>query len=188
MVLMGIDQSLTSTGITIWDGEKFSWSTLSTEKTKGTKAPTIDYTRRLMQIADDVGDIIDNFGVELIAIEGMAFGSTGRTVFDLGGLSHILRAKFVEKGVDFVFIPTTILKNFKRKEKKEDKIQEAVNRVYDIPIVKNYGTKRTPNMLFDDNVVDSHALCIFIQQMAEGNLGSEFFDMVEHSRDVVFTS
>ena len=37
MIIMGIDQSLTSTGITIWDGVKYNWFIISTEKNKRNK-------------------------------------------------------------------------------------------------------------------------------------------------------
>lgn len=190
MILMGVDQSLTSTGITIWDGEKYHWLTLSTVKTKGTKSPTIDYTRRLMDLSQDVGELIKEYGVEMVAIEGMSFSSTGRIVFDLGGLSHLLRAKFIELDTPFVVIPPTTLKKFwfgKGNAKKDDMIQAAIDRGYDIPITKNYGTKKNPDIKMDDNVVDSHALCIFIQELEANKLNPEFLDVVEYSKNVVFT-
>lgn len=186
MNIIGIDQSLTCTGITIWDGE-FSWSTISTEKTKGTIAPSIDYTRRLMLITDQVGTIIKERKIELIAIEGMSFSSTGAVVFELGGLSHQLRAKFVELGVDFIVVPPTTLKKFwfgKGNAKKEEMHQATIDRGYDIPIKKNYGTKKELNMRMDDNVVDSMALCIFAKELSEGTLSAEYIKNIEQSKDV----
>ena len=186
MNIMGIDQSLTDTGITVWD-RVFSWSTISTEKTKGTIAPSIDYTRRLMFIADQVGTIIKEKKIELAAIEGMSFGSQGMVTFDLGGLSHLLRAKFVELGVDFVVVPPTTLKKFwfgKGNAKKEEMHQATIDRGYDIPIKKNYGTKKVPDMRMNDNVVDSMALCVFAKELNDGILNTEYIKNIEQSKDV----
>ena len=140
MILMGVDQSLTGTGITIWDGKAFSYSLLETKKEKDTKAPSIDYTRRLMKIKHLVKQFITDNKVELIAIEGMSFGSTGRIIFELGGLSHILRELFVEEGVDFIVIPPTTLKKFwtgKGTANKGMMIEETHTRKIDISIMKN---------------------------------------------------
>ena len=48
--IMGVDQSLTGTGITIFDGKNYSYNLIETTKTKNTKTPSIDYTRRLLKI------------------------------------------------------------------------------------------------------------------------------------------
>ena len=42
--------------------------------------------------------------------------------------------------------------------------------------------KKVPDMRMDDNVVDSHALCIFIQEMINNTLDPEFIDVVEYSK------
>ena len=110
--LMGVDQSLVGTGITIWDGKNYSYSLIETKKTKDTKAPTIDNTRRLIYIKYLVKRFIEEFDVKLIAIEGLAFGARGRSVMTMGGLSHILRELFVEMNVDFIVIPPTTLKKY----------------------------------------------------------------------------
>jgi len=189
MVFMGIDQSLTSTGICIYDCA-YHWSMIESKKTKDTKSPTIDYTRRLMDITKEVEDKIKEFNVEVIAIEGMSFGSQGRTIFELGGLSHILRAKFIELNIPFVVIPPTTLKKFwfgKGNAKKEEMVEEAMKRGFQIPFTKNYGTKKEPNIMFDDNVVDATALCVFLQDLDIGAVGPEFINMVEYSSNEVFT-
>ncbi len=187
--LMGVDQSLTGTGITIWDGKKYSYSLIETKKTKNTLAPSIDYTRRLMKIKYMVKRFIEEFNVKLIAIEGMSFGSTGRIIFDIGGLSHILRELFVEENVDFIVIPPTTLKKYwtgKGTANKGMMIDAAVNKGFIIPYEKNYGTKKMPDIKFDDNVVDSQALCEFIKDFSNGSLDSIFIDKIERSINVQF--
>ena len=51
MNLISIDQSLRATGITIWTSKDgYIYHLIGTEKTKGTKCPTIDYTRRIIDL------------------------------------------------------------------------------------------------------------------------------------------
>lgn len=190
MVLMGVDQSLTGTAVVIVDN-KFHYYLIETKRDKGTKAPSIDNTRRLLYIAKEIGKLIKKHQVEFVAMEGLAFGAKGRSVMTIGGLSHILRAKFIEHNLPFVIIPPTTLKKYwfgKGNANKENMYQATIDKGYNIPILKNYGTKKNPDMRFDDNVVDAFALCIFIQEMNKGNISSDFTNMIEHSKDVVFTT
>ncbi len=187
MNICGIDQSLTDTGLTFWSNGEFSWATINTEKTKDTKNPSIDYTRRLIQIADNVEKMISEKNIDLIAIEGMSFSSTGAVVFDLGGLSHILRARFISLGKKFIVIPPTTLKKYwfgKGNANKDEMLQATIDRGYNIPMLKNYGTKKQPIMKMNDNVVDSMALCIFAKDMVEGKLSEDFLKNIEKSEEV----
>jgi len=187
MNICGIDQSLTDSGITIWNGEKYIWDHLSTEKTKGTITPSIDYTRRLIEITSKIGKMIVDNNINLIAIEGMSFGSQGMVIFESGGLSHLLRAKFVELGVDFIVVPPTTLKKYwagKGNANKDEMLQATKDRGYDIPILKNYGTKKQPIMKMNDNIVDSMALCVFAKEMINGKLSEDFLKNIEKSDEV----
>ena len=157
---MAIDQSLTGTGITICDGKNFKYFLIKTEKIKGTKCPTIDYTRRLLQLKHEIQSMIVAYEIHMAAIEGMAFGARGSTVFDLGGLSHLIREAFMETNVKFIVVPPTVLKKHwagKGNANKIDMICEAEKRELQIPFLKKY--KEFPDKKFDDNVVDSAALC-----------------------------
>jgi Holliday junction resolvasome RuvABC endonuclease subunit len=173
-IIMGIDQSLTGTGITVFKDGTYTFDLISTSKTKDTKSPSIDYTLRLMSITESVEQIILKYGVELIAIENMSFGSKGRTVFDLGGLSHLLRAMFIKHQIPFIVVPPTVLKKQftgKGTAKKIDMIN-AVPKDIDIPFKK----KVDGIEMFDDNVVDSYFLTRFAQL-------TKIFDTVEYWRN-----
>ena len=173
---MGIDQSLTGTGIVIIEDDIITHQQLlSTKKTKDTKSPTIDYTRRLLVIKNTIKEIIVSFGIDMIAMEGMAFGAKGRAIFDIGGLSHLLREAFIELEKPFIIVPPATLKKFwtgKGNANKEMMINAAKDKGERITIFEKNE--------FDNNIVDSLALCrlcISIQQ----NKADDFKDMVEVS-------
>lgn len=190
MNIAGIDQSLTGSGITVSENGKYHYFLIETKKEKGTKSPSIDNTRRLLYIKKQIKEILIKYKIEFIAMEGLAFGATGRSVMTIGGLTHILRELYIELNIDFIIIPPKTLKKFwfgNGNAKKEEMVQEAVDRKCDINIMKNYGTKKIPNIMFDDNIVDSMALCIFIQEMKSGKLNPDFIEKIEQSKDVVFT-
>jgi len=142
---LGIDQSLTATGLTIYDGKDFIYKIIKTEKTKGTKCPTIDYTRRLLIIKKEIKKALDDFNIIFAAMEGMSFGSRGSTIYDLGGLSHIIRELFIEEGIGFIVIPPKTLKKYwsgSGNANKIDMVKVAEDKGYDISLMKNYGNKK----------------------------------------------
>lgn len=59
-------------------------------------------------------------------------------------------------------------------------IEEAYNRKCNIDILKNYGNKKQENIQFDDNVVDSRAICDFVLDFQSGKI-REFESMIELS-------
>lgn len=179
-VYMGLDQSFTGTGITIFPKDYFL---IETEKTKNTKTPSIDNTRRIIKIRDEVKEILNKYKVTHICMEGLSYGSKGRSVMQIGGLTHILRELFIELNIKFIVIPPKTLKKWFTGNGNSNKfgmIEEAVKRDYDIPFVKNYGNKKNPNIQFDDNVVDSLAACLFCKDFIEGK-ADEYKDLVELS-------
>ena len=179
---MGVDQSLTGTGVTVFrDGEEF-YDLLSSTKTKNTKSPTIDYTHRLVDITKRVGELIDEHKITHICMEGMSFGSKGQTIFELGGLSHLLRAMYFEKGIEFIIIPPKTLKKYFTDNGNADKlgmIEECNKRGANIPFFKRI-KKQT---VFDDNVADSYALACFMQDYMLGK-ATDFEKKVEKSWEV----
>jgi Holliday junction resolvasome RuvABC endonuclease subunit len=181
MVVAGIDQSLTHTGITIYNGE-YLYYLIDSQKEESS-SPSIEYTRRIIDIKNRIHTILQSQNVDVVGIEGMAFGSRGRAVFDLGGLSHIIREMLIEKGYAFIVLPPTVVKKYwtgKGNASKDVMIEEAYNRKCNIDILKNYGNKKQENIQFDDNVVDSRAICDFVLDFQSGKI-REFESMIELS-------
>lgn len=176
---MGIDQSLTGTGITVFDGSQYHYFLIKTEKTKNTKCPTIDDTKRLMKIWEEIDKLIHLYQVEFIALEGLSYGSKGKAIFQIGGLSHIIRAGLIENNIRFIVVPPTVVKKFwcgKGNANKILMLNEAENKKLKIPFLKKY--KEFKEKKFDDNVVDSHALCCLLQDY------EKYKDVVECSWEI----
>lgn len=183
--LISIDQSLTATGIVIWTEKNgYDFQLYHTEKTKDTKCPTIDRTRRILHIKDEIKRICQENNIQKSIIEGMAFSSTANYAFDLGGLGHASRIALIESGVDIVVIPPKTAKKYftgSGNANKQDMIAEAKNRNVKIPFMKKYSKILTD---FDDNVVDALAFMFFLRELYDGTLSQEFLDKVEYSTDI----
>ena len=184
--MISIDQSLRGAGITIFtEKHGYIFKLLSTEKTKDTKCPTIDYTRRIITLKDQIKDLCFEYNIRKGIMEGLSYGSSNSSiVFDLGGLSHVIRIALIESGVDFIVIPPKTAKKYftgNGNAKKTDMIAEAHNRDIKISIMKKYSKTITD---FDDNVVDSVAFMFFLRDYLDNKLSEDFIDKVEYSTDI----
>jgi len=182
--LISIDQSLTNTGIVVWTEKSgYVFRLFQTKKTKDTKCPTIDYTRRILEIKDEINRLCQEYSIQKGIIEGAAFGAGGY-LYDLGGLGHASRIALIESGVDIVVIPPKTAKKYftgNGNANKQDMIAEAKNRNVKIPFMKKYSKILTD---FDDNVVDAFCFMSFLRELYDGTLNPEFFDKVEYSTDI----
>jgi crossover junction endodeoxyribonuclease RuvC len=161
--------------------EKSITTCLIRQEQKNTKAPTIDYTRRLMQLKSEVKKLIKKHKITHICMEGMAFGARGQAIFDIGGLSHIFREAFIEEGIEFIIAPPKTIKKYFTGSGNADKlamIEECQKRGANIPFFKTIKKQR----VFDDNVSDAFALASFMQDYLDGN-AKDFEDKVEKSWD-----
>jgi Holliday junction resolvasome RuvABC endonuclease subunit len=87
MIILGIDQSYTSSGLVVVDGDKLLYSGVF-------KTPKdMDIFERAWRIGEHVLEKIEEFGVEAVAIEGLAFGMTGNATRDLAGLQFVIVSK-----------------------------------------------------------------------------------------------
>ena len=185
MVYAGVDQSLTGSGITVYNSGEYKYYLIESSK-EDSNSPSIEYTRRIMRIRDEIKKILEDNNVEYVGIEGMSFGSKGRSIFELGGLSHMIREMLLSEGIKFIVFPPTVVKKYwvgKGNAPKDAMIEEAENRKCNIDIMKNYGTKKKPNERFDDNVVDSRAICDFVIDM-QNNKANDFKKLVEFSFEI----
>ena len=124
MVFAGIDYSLTSPSITIYNNDQgFEWKNCQTyflsdikkthgihENIVGTPMPL--YTsdqERYHEIASWAFDIVYKHSVDLAFIEDYSYGSTGR-VFHIAENAGVLKQQMWESGVTFETIPPTVIK------------------------------------------------------------------------------
>lgn len=106
MRYLGIDQSLTGTGVCLVeeDGRFVVMSTVDTDDLRG--APRLAYIR------DTLTSMVRMFGpVGHAALEGYSMGSINRP-FDLGEVGGIVRIVLTDAGVRFNVVPPTVLKLF----------------------------------------------------------------------------
>jgi Holliday junction resolvasome RuvABC endonuclease subunit len=99
MNILGIDLSLTSTGISV-NGET---GTITTQA-KGAE--------RLSIISLAILDAIIDNSIEIVAIEGYSFASRNSQAFSIGELGGVVRTRLWERNIPYVDIPPTCRAKF----------------------------------------------------------------------------
>jgi crossover junction endodeoxyribonuclease RuvC len=150
MITIGLDLSLVKTGYAIVkdDGTVIA-SGLVRSKPNGDKP--IDETRRIVQIAEEVVQKIDEMCLgcapNLVAIEGLAFMAQGTSLVQLAGLNYLTRILLAEFNWPFLIVAPTSLKKFITGSGKGEKDMVTMS------IYKNYGFEA-----LDNNVADAFGL------------------------------
>jgi len=131
MIIIGIDPSLTSTGIcAMRDGVILSCEAVISKFT-GVKRLS-DFKEQLIPKCCYVTDIEDIDEKTVVFIEGYSFGSIGRKEFiaELGGT---IRLMLYEQEIEFIDVPPTVLKKYITGKGNADKVAMA------IAVQKQYG-------------------------------------------------
>ena len=150
MPIIGIDPSLTATGISVWSDKELKLLSLHTVKSD---PKTGHLYIRVQRILDKILSLdIDN--VEILAIEGISFGSFGRGYSNLCELQGIIRNTLWLKGKKvLIFPPSTVKKHLTGKGNTQKNM---------IPMAaqKKYGNLLIESNLeiLDDNQADALAI------------------------------
>lgn len=140
-VICGVDPSLQKTGIIILNsaGDIIHEELIKPKKLKGIE--------RLIFIRNRMVEILNKFGVTVVAIESYSFGSRGRATFSLGELGGVLRVGLTDAEFDFYDVSPSSLKSFIADNGAADKImmREAVKAKYKLDIE-------------EDNICDAFSL------------------------------
>jgi len=120
MIIIGIDPSLSSTGICTMD---------ETGKLLFTVAINSNHTsmERLCEIKKQIFDVVSSYthNKRMVFIEGYSFGSmNGREA--LGELGGMIRLLLYECGIEYVDVPPTTLKKYVLGVGKGDKVAMAI--------------------------------------------------------------
>jgi Holliday junction resolvasome RuvABC endonuclease subunit len=91
MKILGIDQSYTSSGFMVLEGD----TVLHAEKYVSNK--DTDKPARAWEIAKRINKIVEQFNPDIVAIEGLAFGMRGDATRDLAGLQFVIVCALREK-------------------------------------------------------------------------------------------
>lgn len=146
MKSLGVDLSLTHTGLVVLDGGKLVEKRSVLTKPKG-KRP-IDEIERLQYITEKIVDVIENHSPEIVAIEGIAFMASKTTALaQLAGLNYLVRRELLRRKIPFVIVAPTSLKKFitDKGNAQKDEMMLAIYRRWGVTIT-------------DDNEADAYAL------------------------------
>jgi Holliday junction resolvasome RuvABC endonuclease subunit len=109
--IMGLDLSLTGTGMVVLDNGSIMSKKLI--KTKPTEKTYIAEINRLLHIKAEIVSEIERVVPDLVLIEGMAFAVRQTTaVMQLAGLNYMIREYLAIKKIPFIICAPSSLKKF----------------------------------------------------------------------------
>lgn len=152
MITVGLDLSLVKTGYAIIgdNGEVLNSGVI---KSKPTGEKPIEETKRIVKIAEDIMEKIDETlpgkNPDLVVIEGLAFMAQGTSLVQLAGLNYLTRILLAEFKWPFMIVAPTTLKKFVTGSGKGDKDMIMMS------LFKNYGFEAG-----DNNEADAFSLAI----------------------------
>jgi Holliday junction resolvasome RuvABC endonuclease subunit len=138
-VILGIDPSINSTGLTVWKREQnihiyYIISNHLTKKMKDFHHDRFQYieyqkiqpdknveyciresqkTSNIFNICQAIREVIQNEGVTACVMEGVSYGSTGSAALvDLAGLNFAIRCTLKELNIPFMIVSPTSVKSF----------------------------------------------------------------------------
>lgn len=100
MNVLGLDLSLTATGVALPDGRSATWST------------TRRGMERLDHLRGKVIDLLEAEPVHVVAIEGYSFNSKGNSIVNLGELGGVIRWTLWRFGFTYTDVPPPCLKKY----------------------------------------------------------------------------
>lgn len=158
--VIGIDQSLTSTGVCVVEGKKVQLSTTICPK-------ATDEVDRLIEIETRLAEIIVENKVEVAVMEGYSFLGGGRLA-SLGEVGGIIKKMLRQLGIEFHIVAPMTLKKFCNSSKSKGK-----NKVM-LEIYKRYGVE-----FEDDNQTDAFGLAMIGTEIQYYNKNKEFSKMLK---------
>lgn len=155
MSVIGIDQSLTSTGVCLVEGKKVKMS--STIMPKAT-----DEVDRLIEIESRLAEMITASNVEVAVMEGYSFLGGGRLA-SLGEVGGVVKKLLRQLGIDFYIVAPMTLKKFCNSSKSKGK-----NKVM-LEVYKRFGVE-----FEDDNQTDAFGLAMIGNEILHYKKHKEF--------------
>jgi len=146
MKSLGIDLSMTGTGIALLEDGKLVYSETIKSKKEG-DTPDAE-VRRLMGIVVKVMehvDVIEN--LDVVVLEGIAFMAKSTALAQLSGLTYMVRKEMVDRDIQFFVVAPTTLKKF---------ITGKGNSAKDIMMLETY--KLYGESILDNNQCDAFGL------------------------------
>lgn len=146
---IGIDPSLTGTGVVVLVDGKLKEKALIKTKPDVEKTP-VNELKRLLNITSKIQLITNKYTqyTEMVVIEGLSFGARNTTaLIQLSGLNYLIRKLLYELNIPFTICAPTTLKKF---------ICGKGNAQKDLVMMKVY--KRYNVTLTNDNEADAYVM------------------------------
>ena len=116
---MGIDQSLSCSGVTLWDdGELFHFTAIKTQ-------PKTETILRIRQVIEELTFLIRQHGISTVVIESLPFGLNSTSVRPLAALHMCIQNMCIDLNLEFYESHVTKAKKLatgKGNAKKQDMI------------------------------------------------------------------
>lgn len=106
----GIDQSLTKTGVVIFDNDFQVMIHHEVIETKLNKVDALDSFKRVAEIASRIEFLCNFYSVSSVRIEGLSYGSLGQATRTLAGLHYVIVDRLMHASIDVAVIAPTALK------------------------------------------------------------------------------
>ena len=157
MYYIGIDPSLTGSGLVIIDEEKIVKQLTVSTSPKDPMEVRINTIGDMIVNLSILNDLDKLYSIGGIAIEGLSFGSKGQSILELGGLHYHLRMLLWNNNIGYTIVPPTTLKKF---------VTGKGTCKKDLMLLKVY--KRWNEEFSDDNLADAFSLAMFMKEKYPG--------------------
>ncbi|WP_298745308.1 crossover junction endodeoxyribonuclease RuvC [uncultured Microbacterium sp.] len=129
-IYVGLDLSLTSTGIAIIHGDQITTRRITSKGKQG--ATTAEQVDRLGKLVENIAHEVPWTDHARIAVEGPSYGSTGTAAHILGGFWWMVRHRLATLDLDVVVVPPGTVKKYAtgRGNAGKDEVLAAVIRRY----------------------------------------------------------
>jgi len=107
---MGIDQSMTKTGVVIFDNNSQTMLHHEIIETVLNKAVALDSFLRVQMIASRIEFLCNLYNIDAVRIEGLSYGSVGQATRTLAGLHYVIVDRLLRASIDVAVIAPTALK------------------------------------------------------------------------------
>lgn len=143
MRILAVDQSYTSCGIVVLEGDEILHAQRFVTDKKD------DIYDRAWDVANEISDVARRFNLKYIGVEGLAFAMTGNATRDLAGLlfTIVTQLRIVEGYTVYIIPPNTVKKvaTGRGNAKKEQLVESLPPYVRDI--FDDLGVKKTTGLL-----------------------------------------
>jgi len=157
IISIGLDLSLTGTGVVVLKNGKIIKQKLIKSKPAGDKP--VDELKRILKIINEIELVLSEELYGIAVIEGLAFMVRNATALvQLSALNYMIRAVLLKKNIPFIIVAPTSLKKFITGDGKSKK---------DVILMEVY--KRYGVTIFDDNEADAYGLAQIGLALLGGN-------------------